>query len=168
MRLAVLAFVLGACSTAGSSSGAHVTIHDIAPRPQDVSTIDGIVNAFYEIVNVAPGQPRQWDRDHTLYAPWVHFVAHMPERVIMTHQEFVDRFDGVVKTGFIEKEIKRTVTRFGNVAQVASTYETVTGDHHSRGVNLLQLYYDGNRWWIEGSVWQDETSDLPIPKELLP
>lgn len=160
MRLAHLAFVT-ACS------GTHVPIHAVAPRPADVQTIDGMVAAYYDIVNVKPGAPRQWDRDHTLYAPWVHFVAHVPERMIMTHQEFVDRFDAMLARGFEEHELRRAVVRYGNVAQVTSSYETIVDGKHSRGVNMLQLYFDGVRWWIEGAVWQDETPDRPIPAELL-
>jgi len=159
----LLLFALVSC---GAST--HVPIATIAPRPDDVATIDGIVNAYYDIVNVAPGAPRQWDRDHTLYAPWIHFVAIGRGRNVLTHQQFVDESDAAMKAGFLEKEIKRTVTRFGNVAQVASTYETATAERHSRGVNLLQLYFDGTRWWIESAIWQDESSDLPIPAQLLP
>ncbi len=162
MRIVVLALLLSC------SSSEHVAIHHVEARPGDVQTIEGIVAAFYDIVNVAPGAPRQWDRDHTLYAPWVHFVAHLPERVILTHQEFVDRFDRFIASGFAEHEIKRTITRYGNIAQVASTYETIAAGRHSRGVNLLQLYFDGARWWIEGAIWQDETPDQPIPATLLP
>ena len=161
MRWLVIAVV--ACT-----SSSHVPVATIAARPDDVATIDGIVRAYYDIVNVAPGAPRQWDRDRTLYAPWTHFVAIGRERMILTHQQFVDGADAAMKAGFIEKEIKRTVTRFGNVAQVASTYETATAERRSRGVNLLQLYFDGTRWWIESAIWQDESSDLQIPAQLLP
>jgi len=152
----------------GCASSTHVPIATIAPRPDDVATIDGIVNAYYDIVNVAPGAPRQWDRDHTLYAPWIHFVAIGRGRMILTHQQFVDEADSSMKAGFLEKEIKRTVTRFGNIAQVVSTYTTATPEGLSRGVNMLQLYFDGTRWWIESAIWQSESSDVPIPTPLLP
>jgi hypothetical protein len=160
--------VVAVVAVVACTSSSHVPIATIAPRPDDVATIDGIVRAYYDIVNVAPGAPRQWDRDHTLYAPWIRFVAIGRERHVLTHQEFVDASEPMMKVGFLEKEIKRTVTRFGNVAHVTSTYETATADRQSRGVNMLQLYFDGTRWWIESAIWQDETSDLPIPAELLP
>src|SRR5271169_4598184 len=89
----------------GCTSSSHIAIATIAPRPDDVATIDGIVRAYYDIVNVAPGAPRQWDRDHTLYAPWIHFVAIGRERLILTHQQFVDGADPAMKAGFLEKEI---------------------------------------------------------------
>jgi hypothetical protein len=162
MRSLVL---IALCSCASSS---HVPIATIGPRPDDVATIDGMVKAYYDIVNVAPGAPRQWDRDHTLYAPWIHFVAIGRGRMVLTHQQFVDASDPAMKRGFLEKEIKRTVTRYGNIAQVVSAYESAAPEGKSRGVNMLQLYFDGTRWWIESAIWQSESSDLPIPAQLLP
>ena len=32
----------------------------------------------------------------------------------------------------------------------------------------LQLFWDGNRWWISGVAWDDERPDNPIPAEFLP
>jgi hypothetical protein len=38
----------------------------------------------------------------------------------------------------------------------------------SRGVNSIELYFDGTRWWIASVVWQSESPELPIPDSLLP
>jgi hypothetical protein len=55
---------------------------------------------------------------------------------------------------------------------VDSTYETAIGTDHpttSRGVNSLDLYFDGTRWWIASVIWQSESERFaPIPAELLP
>src|SRR6266566_2862004 len=45
------------------------------PRSEDVSTIDGIIAAFYDVVSGPAGTPRQWHRDSTLYIPNARFVA---------------------------------------------------------------------------------------------
>jgi hypothetical protein len=47
--------------------------------PTDVGTIEGIVHAYYDVVNGPAGVPRQWRRDSTLYMPGATFVA-MQER----------------------------------------------------------------------------------------
>jgi hypothetical protein len=47
----------------------------VAASPADVATIEGLMTAFYDIVNVPPGSAPQWDRDRTLYVPWIHFVS---------------------------------------------------------------------------------------------
>ena len=155
---------------------AHVPVDTIAARPADVSSIDGIVHAFYDVISGPAGQPRQWARDRTLYRPDVRFVAMSvrngkPAASVMSHQEYVDGSDaGFVKDGFFETEIHRDVQQFGNMAHVWSTYESrqkADGPVIDRGINSLQLYFDGTRWWIAGAVWEDERKDSPIPQEYL-
>jgi len=37
-----------------------------------------------------------------------------------------------------------------------------------RGINSIQLFNDGTRWWIVSVYWQAETPTLPLPPEYLP
>lgn len=143
---------------------------------KDVSTIDGIVKAFYETISGPKGQPRQWSRDKTLYMPDIRFVS-MSEQDgkiragVMSHQQFVNgNNEAFVKDGFYEREINRVVRRFGNIAHVFSTYEYNNDDksEKGRGVNSLELFWDGTRWWISAASWDDERPNNPIPKEYLP
>lgn len=153
-----------------------VDVPKAAADPADVSSIDGIVKAFYATITGPKGQPRQWQRDKTLYIPDIRFVS-MSERAgkirasLMSHQLYVNANDGAfVKDGFFEREINRVVRRFGNIAHVFSTYE-YTNDYKTakgRGVNSLELYWDGSRWWISAASWDDERPNNPIPKEFLP
>jgi hypothetical protein len=73
------------------------------------------------------------------------------------------------KEGFFEREVHRTVERFGNIAQVFDTYESrhAPGDARpfQRGINSFQLLFDGQRWWIVTIYWQAERRDLPIPAQ---
>lgn len=147
------------------------------PRAEDVSTIDGIIAAFYEVVSGPAGTPRQWHRDSTLYIPDVHFVAMdmrqgKPVALVMNHGQFVAAYNrAFVDRGFFEREIHRVTTRFGNIVHVFSTYENSITEHgpvQGRGVNSIQLYWDGVRWWIASATWEDERPDNPIPADLLP
>jgi len=147
------------------------------PRPEDVSTIDGIIAAFYDVVSGPAGTPRQWHRDSTLYIPNVHFVAMdvrqgRPVARVMDHAQFVAGYNrAFVDRGFFEREIHRVTKRFGNIVHVFSTYEnspTINGAIEGRGVNSIQLFWDGARWWIASATWEDERPDNPIPAELLP
>ena len=157
---------------------AHVQVATIPPRPEDVATIDGIVKAYYEVVSVPAGAPRQWDRDRTLYVKDVRMVSNhvgkdgKPVATVMSHQDYVDRTDPfLAKEGFDEHEIHRTTQRFGTIAHVFSTYEsrkTPGGPVIARGINSLELFWDGSRWWVAGVIWDDERPDNPIPKEYLP
>ena len=146
------------------------------PRPEDVSTIDGIIKAFYEAISGPKGQPRQWVRDRPLYVKDVRFIQinRLGDAVRPRIMRYMDYVNGsneyLVKDGFTEREINRVTARFGNIAQVASTYEWHADDKKAtgRGINIIQLFYDGARWWISGATWEEERKDNPIPKEFLP
>ena len=153
-----------------------IEVAKIDADPKDVSTIDGIIKAFYAAISGPKGQPRQWSRDRTLYTPGVRFVS-MSEQdgkirsSISTHQQFVDRTnESFVNNGFTEREINRVVRRFGNIAHVFSTYEYTNdaGTDKGRGVNSLEMFWDGTRWWISAASWDDERPNNQIPKEFLP
>lgn len=167
----------GAVAQQAGATAHHVAVTPVAPRPDDVSSIDGIVKAYYAVITGPPGQPREWSRDETLYWPGLRFFAAgakpdgTPTMRVMTHQEFVDATDAsMVRNGFEEYEIHRVMHRIGNIAHVMSTYETRERWHGpvtARGVNSLDLFWDGKRWWIIAASWDDERPGSPIPPELL-
>lgn len=75
------------------------------------------------------------------------------------------------KDGFFEKEISRKTDQYGSVVQIFSTYEsrrTIKDEKpFMRGINSIQLWFDGKRWWILTIFWQGETPDNPIPDKYL-
>lgn len=163
---------LAALALATASAGS-----DTKPRPEDIATIDGMIQAFYEVVSGPAGAPRDWARDRTLYIPDVRFVIvdrdaeGKPAPKIVSHAQFVEDAASLTEQGFFEKEIHRVTQRFGPIAHVWSTYagrRTETGPVTVRGINSIELFWDGKRWWIAGANWSDETKDTPIPKEYLP
>jgi len=157
----------------------HVSIPRISPRAEDVSTLDGIVKAYYEVVSGPADQARQWDRDATLYIPNVRFIiiredpAGKTTAQSMTHQEFVDSSDASLRgKAFYEHEIHRITHRAGNVVHLLSTSEhtsSSTGPVEGRSVDSLELFWDGTRWWITNvSIWDVESSKHALPTEFLP
>jgi hypothetical protein len=160
-----------------SAKRRHVSVPAVKPLDRDVATLDGILAAFYEVISGAAGVPRQWARDRTLYIPGVRFVSLKSangriQARVYDHQAYVDATDlYLLSQGFFEREIHRSAVRFGNFTHVLSTYESRNaseGPLIARGVNSIQLFWDGNRWWIAGAVWDDERPDNPIPQGLLP
>ena len=180
MRRLLLALPLVAAVPLAAQQPArpHVDVPTIAPRQEDVATLDGILMAFYDVISGPAGQPRQWSRDRSLYIPHVQFVSLSTDSTgairagVMDHQSYVDATnDAFVRRGFFEAEIHRTTHRFGNVVHVFSTYEMreqLDGPVIGRGINSVELFWDGARWWISAAQWDDERSGNPIPPEYLP
>jgi hypothetical protein len=92
------------------------------------------------------------------------------ERLAEGRELFVDASDPLLRRGFFEKEIHRVTRQYGAIAHVWSTYEsraTEDGPVLDRGINSIELHFDGTRWWIAGAQWFTETKEHPIPAEYL-
>jgi hypothetical protein len=63
------------------------------------------------------------------------------------------------------------VEQFGQIAHVWSTYESRRDpsdpEPFMRGINSIQLFDDGKRWWILSIYWQHESSKHSIPAKYL-
>lgn len=147
---------------------------DAAPpgRQQDVRDLDAIIAAYYEVVSGPAGAAPDRARDRWLHHPAarVAITGTRPDGTpfirTMTLDEYHDRFGGPRAEPFYEREIHRTVQRFGNVAHVWSTYASSRapgGTPFTRGINSIQLYHDGTRWWITGWIFDSERQGHPIP-----
>jgi len=174
----LVAILTLAVAAVAQTDKTHVDVPSIEARSTDVATLDGLIAAYYDVISGPAGQPRQWSRDRTLYIPEIRFVAMAmgkdgkPVAHKMSHQEFVDASNaGLVKDGFYEKEIHRETQRFGNIAHVFSTYDSrikADGPVIARGINSIEAFWDGKRWWIASAIWDEERPDNPMPKEYLP
>ena len=85
---------------------------------------------------------------------------------------FIARAEPILeKDGFYETEIARRVEHFGHLAHVWSTYESRRDPSDAqpfmRGINSIQLFHDGIRWWIVTIYWQHESSVDPVPAKYL-
>lgn len=143
------------------------------PLQADVQTIDGIIKAYYDVISGQAGQPRDWERDMSLHHPDALITITGKDKNnnsyinTQTLSEYHKSF-GVPKSGFWEYEISREIQTFGNITHIWSTYETKeekNGPVTQRGINSIQLYYDGSRWWILSWMYDNERTDNPIPKE---
>ncbi len=90
----------------------------------------------------------------------------------MSHPQFVEEYEPeLLAKGFFETEVHRRTRRFGSIAHVLSTYESrhaPEGPVVARGVNSVNLFHDGRRWWIASAIWDEERPGNPIPPDLLP
>ena len=150
--------------------------------PADVSSIDAIIAAAYDVISGPAGKKRDWDRERSLFIAGARLIptalapgviaegSHVPQ--ILDVESYIARVEPYfAKNGFYEKEIARKTEQFGHIAHVWSTYES---RHHAddaepfmRGINSIQLFYDDNRWWILTIYWQHESAEDPVPGKYL-
>ena len=68
-----------------------------------------------------------------------------------------------------EKQVKYSISEFGDVAHLWSTYVLkVNGKQVARGVNSVQALKTDAGWRVLEVSWQAETPQLQLTKELLP
>ena len=187
-RSAAMAAGLAGLAPGGTTSGADAQADKAKPaaapaaRPEDVRSLDAILAALYASISGPPG-PRDWDRIRSLFHPGARLIPcgltpqdkerGMRSCRVLSVDEFVKAIErGVKEQGFFEKEIARRVDRFGAVAHVFSTYESRRAESDPqpfvRGINSIQLFFDGQRWWVVTIFWDSERPDQSIPGVYLP
>lgn len=160
------------------SSEIDTDVQQITPSADqaDVSSIEAVVRTIYEAISFGEGERPDMNRFQSLFNPNAQFIRISQDGVdTMDVERFTASFRERVKTGalksFYEAEISRKIHAFGSMAQVFSTYHksmnTEDPEEFVRGINSLQLYYDGQRWWIISILWEDERDDILIPQEYL-
>ncbi|MBS4063659.1 MAG: hypothetical protein KGZ74_03820 [Chitinophagaceae bacterium] len=160
------------------SLGSFSQADSVVANTKDVESIDAIMKALYDVISGPAGEARNWNRMRTLFLPEAKMIAtgttptgEIVKRV-MTVEDYITRNGPVLeKNGFFEQEIYRKQEVYGRIAHCFSTYaakRTATDkEPFMRGINSIQLYNDGKRWWILSIFWQSESKDLPLPKEYL-
>ena len=144
-------------------------------NPADVASIDAIITAAYDSISGPAGEKRNWDRERSLYYPGARLIPTakpgenddlVPQ--ILDVDGFIARVEPFFKeNGFYEKEIALRTEQFGQIAHFWSIYESRHAEDDPepfmRGINSIQLFHDGSRWWIVTIYWQQESPVDPIP-----
>jgi hypothetical protein len=155
-----------------------------APKanPNDVASIDAIIKAAYDVISGPAGQKRDLDRERSLFIPGARLIPTALEPGVTNESKIAPQILDVEayiarvepyfeKNGFYEKEIARKTEQFGHIANVWSTYESRHNEDDPepfmRGINSIQLFYDGERWWIVNIYWQHESIEDGIPAKYL-
>ena len=177
--LTILIFTCSVGAQSSNSIGATkpAEVLPIEARSADVDTLDGIVKAYHETGSSPSGQPRQWARDRTLFIPGIRIVIiaddQSGKRLLrqFTHEQYVDfaeRNGG--NASFYEREVHRITYRYGDWAHIISTSEArrkPDGPVIGHGIDMLELFWDGKRWWIANNTITTERANAPLPKEFL-
>jgi len=142
-------------------------------KPDDVSTIDGLIKAYYESVSGHPGK-RNGERMLSLFIEGgkisIGLTGDKPTHELAEEYLRTERFL-TISNDFFEREISRDTQHFGYMANVISTYGISDAmentNYTARGVTVFQLVRHNDRWWILSTIWQRESPELPLTAELL-
>lgn len=146
---------------------------------EKVATLDSTLETLYGVISGEKGKARDWELFRYLFHPEARLIPSSKDGMgkyqarFITPDGYIERSGNyLVENGFFEKEIHREVDRFGNITQVFSTYNAFHSEKDEkpfmRGINSIQLLYDGERWWILNVYWTQESPENPLPKQYLP
>jgi hypothetical protein len=134
----------------------------------DVSTLDGILHASYEVLSGPAGQPRDWERYRSLFMEGARLIVvvavagEKPRARLLTVEDYIRRVEPIFAVeDFWEREISRQTEIIGRLAHVLSAYESLrdpNGPPFERGANSMQLFYDDSRWWVASIMWNTSRS----------
>jgi hypothetical protein len=144
---------------------------------KDVASIDATIAALYDVISGDPGTSRDWDRFRNLFKPEARLIPtrKSPDNntltlAALTPEEYVKLFSSRISTGFFEKELSRKTEQYGTIAHAFSTYETKEkkdGPVTNRGINSIQLFFDGKRYYVVNIFWCAESMGFPLPENYL-
>ncbi len=114
-----------------------------------MKSLDSILHAIYDVIS-GPAGDRDWNRFRSLFVPEARLTSNTrrdggPVRLLDV-EGFASGAGNYFKTHpFYESAIVNRVQKFGNIAQVFSSYESRTAPTEkpfARGVNSIQLFND--------------------------
>lgn len=166
MKLVVFSLmVLSICSSAYSQTNDE-------KYGKDVKSIDAIITAYYAVISGASTDPWQYERDSFLHSETAVIIRLDNNGNSDSHTLDAEYLPLLLmpKEDFYEVEIKRTVSHFGNMAQVWSAYEVRTNPEatsNTRGLNSIQLHFENGRWFIDSWTTQMETETNTLVSDFL-
>lgn len=160
-----------------SSLTAERTLGQTAADSINLQDPGAIVEAFYETFSKSEGE--KWIDDQRanklrfLFSPEANIIITgrskgVPDNKVFSLKLYIEILRRPSKEAFYQEQVHAVTERFGDIAQVFSTYEnrrSPNGKPFARGINSFQLWYDGNRWWIMNIMMHQQRDGKPIPKQ---
>jgi len=147
---------------------------------EDLGTVDGIVHSLYDVISGPAGQERDWNQFRNLFAEDARMYIAVPDKdsgsvlKTITPEEYAQRNQTrLADEGFSEEELYRITNTYGAGTQIFSTYEShftnKNGEEEiTKGINNIQLYFDGERYFIVSIFWDANAKNIQVPERYLP
>lgn len=139
---------------------------------KDVQSIDAIINAYYDVVSGSSSDPWQFERDRYIHSKNA-VITRLDEDGNATSHPLETEYIPLAlapKEDFYEKELKRNVSSYGNIAQVWSAFEIRTDPDiasNVRGLNSVQLHFENGRWFIDSWTCEMENATNVVVADFL-
>jgi hypothetical protein len=143
-------------------------------RPEDVSSPQAIIAAVSDAISNDGTKPRDWTRVQSLFVPGAGRM--IPSRLnkdgssdvtVLTLDEYRARAGNNL---FVERPIAYDIQTFGRMTHVYESYgirhKADDAEPYVKGVNSVELFYDGKRYWVVQFFWDTERPDNPLPVSL--
>ena len=174
----MLAVLMGSPALGQAQPAPKPAAETPATNPADVKSIDSIVAALYDVISGPAGQKRDWNRFRSLFWPGAHLIPLVTPAGttgyaarVFTVEEYITRSEPFfTKDSFYESAVADRVDRWAQIASVFSTYESrhAKGEKpFARGINSIQVFNDGRRWWVLNILWESESEQNPLPERML-
>jgi hypothetical protein len=145
---------------------------------REKKSVAGVNTTVTRLIEIISG-PKGVERDEAAFRDlfslnarlgWVGTKEDSTAFVHLTVDEFIKRsWRFYSEYGFKEKVYKNTINIYGNIAQVFQSYGTSINDkpERNRGINNIQLVYEGGKWKIVSIIWENESVGNRIPDKYL-
>ena len=146
-----------------------------------LNTVDGIIHALYDVISGPAGQERDWAAFRDLFAEDARMYIAVPSEKdsgsvlkSITPEEYAERDKTRLSDiGFNENELYRITNTYGAGTQVFSTYESHYTNQNgeediTKGINNIQLFFDGERYFIVSIFWDADAKNIEVPDRYLP
>ncbi|MBK8501088.1 MAG: hypothetical protein IPL46_02165 [Saprospiraceae bacterium] len=139
---------------------------------EDVKSVDAIINAYYDVVSGSSSEPWEFERDKYIHSKNA-VITRLDENGKAESHTLEAEYMPIVlsaKEDFYEKELKRKVSKYGNISQVWSAFEIRTNpqtESNIRGLNSVQLHYENGRWFIDSWTCEMESEKNTLATDFL-
>jgi len=151
-----------------------------ADTAEGLATVNGIIHSLYDIISGPAGEDRDWNAFRNLFAEDARMYIAVPDKdegtvlKSITPEEYAQRNQTRLSDiGFNEQELYRITNSYGAGTQIFSTYEShftnKAGEEEiTKGINNIQLYFDGERYFIVSIFWDANAKNIEVPDRYLP